>query len=64
MTLKIKESVKDDALNKYYLEVENSEGSQKYFYTLVVNDKDAETSTEGGGGTTGAQIKTLLNHHY
>ena len=51
-TLTIKECDAEVALNKFYLVVENSEGSQKYFYSLAVNDKDTESSTEGGGGTT------------
>ena len=54
-TLTIKECDAEVALNKFYLVAENSEGSQKYFYSLTVNDKDTESSTEGGttGGSSG-----------
>ena len=49
-TLTIKEVTAEVALNKVYLVVENSEGSQKYFYRLTVKDKDTESTTESGGG--------------
>ena len=64
-TLTIKECDAEDALNKYYLVVENSEGSQRYSYSLTVTDKDetTESSTEGGGGTTtGAHFNTHKHH--
>ena len=49
-TLTIKEVTAEVARNKVYLVVENSEGSQKYFYRLTVKDKDTESTTESGGG--------------
>ena len=49
-SLTVRECAAEEALNTFYLHVENSEGSQKYFYSLIVNDK--ETGGGGGGGET------------